>query len=191
VGAGLAYFLVFNVPDSEHYGHQHGHSHQITQPYEEYHVHADFLIYLNDEKVDLSGDAFMTTSEQELHDGAHLHDGNGEVLHLHQAGVTFSEFLASLGITLSNDCLTIDGEEYCTDDQRQLGLYVNYEPYPGDITAYEPLDDDSILLYFGEYDETKITAYMNEVKDDACYYSGTCPERGVAPAESCGLTCDI
>jgi hypothetical protein len=165
--------------------------HSITQTDDAYHVHADFLIYVNDTKLDMNREEFMTTNEQSLHSHAHLHDGNGEVLHLHEPGVTFADFLESLSIVLTEDCLTVENQTFCSTEELQLSLYVNKQPFTGTITEYEPMDDDAILLYYGAYDKDLITTYMNEVKDDACYYSGTCPERGVAPPESCGLTCEI
>lgn len=188
IGASLtAWFIVpsgtlFSSPST---------THSITQTDEEYHIHADFLIYVNDTKLDMNREEFMTTNEQTLHTQAHLHDGNGEVLHLHEPGVTFAAFLESLSLVLTEDCLTVATTAYCTSEESQLSLYVNAEPYPGAITEYEPIDDDAILLYYGAYNKELITTYMNEVKDDACYYSGTCRERGVAPPESCGLTCEI
>ena len=133
----------------------------------------------------------MTTAQQELHEHAHLHDGNGEVKHLHQREVAFAEFLDSLGVTLSDTCIIYEDEEYCSNETKELRLFVNNEPFSGAITDYEITDEDRLLVYYGEYDEETITRYLNEVKNDACYYSGTCPERGVAPPESCGLTCEI
>ena len=169
----------------------HDGTHQITQPDEKYHVHADFLIYIRDEKIDLAEAIYMTTAEQELHEHAHLHDGNGEVKHLHSPEITFVEFMNSLGLNLTDDCLTYEGEKYCSNETEQLRLFVNDESFIGDITEYEITDEDRLLIYYGVYDEEVITSRMNEVKNDACYYSGTCPERGIAPPESCGLTCEL
>lgn len=172
--------------------HNHHDNHQITQPHEEYHVHADFLIYINDELIDLSGDTFMTTSEQELHPEAHLHDNNGKVKHIHAQGITFVEFLESLGIILSDDCILLfDGNEYCSDGASELRLYVNNERFSEDIGSYIPVDDDRILVYYGDPESERIREYIDTVPADACYYSGTCPERGIAPPESCGLTCEL
>ena len=161
------------------------------QHYDEYHVHADFLIYIQDEKIDLEKEIYMTTSEQELHEHAHLHDANGEVQHMHKEGITFAEFINSLGLNVTDECITYDGTEYCSSEEESLLLFVNNEQYEGSITNFEAMDEDRVLLYYGPYDEEKITGYMNEVKNDACFYSGTCPERGIAPPESCGLTCEI
>jgi len=65
------------------------------------------------------------------------------------------------------------------------------ENYTSPITTYVPVDDDRILLYYGEATNTMIATYLENIPDDSCYYSGTCPERGVAPDEECGLTCEL
>lgn len=156
-----------------------------------YHVHADFLIYVNDKVVNLNDDKHMTTHEQEHHEHAHLHDNEGKIQHMHEPGVTFAEFLGSLGIELTNDCLTVNDETYCTDGEEVLLLFVNDEPFKGNVTTFEAMDEDRVLLYYGAYDAQVITDYLDEVGDEACIYSGTCPERGTAPPESCGLTCEL
>lgn len=170
------------------------HEHPIADPSDgEYHVHADFHIYLDDQKLDLAQAELMTTAEQELHDHVHLHDGNGEVVHIHAEGITFAEFLESIGITLSDTCVTRDDAQYCESTEEQLTLFVNGIARTEPFTTYIPADDDSILLYHGPRNAAAeyVQGLIDAVPDDACYYSGTCPERGVAPAESCGLTCEL
>lgn len=191
VGAGLATVI---LPETTSHHHSHDHDqHPIANPYDsEYHVHADFHIVVNGILVNLDGDEFQTTSLQDFHPDAHLHDNNGDVKHIHAEGVTLVSFLESLGITLTNDCITLDNQ-YCTDETSQLALYVNDEGYDGDITQYVPVDNDRILVFYGsnDPDPDQLQSYLDAVPDDACYYSGTCPERGVAPPESCGETCEL
>jgi hypothetical protein len=156
-----------------------------------YHVHADFKIYLGNEAIDLSQEEYMTTAAQELSKHVHLHDNNGDVEHIHLEGVTFAEFLSTLGLTLTNDCLTYDRKEHCSDGNNTLSLFVNEDKYQEPITSYIPNDEDRILVFFGNSADVSIQALLDSVTDDACYFSGTCPERGIAPPESCGLTCEL
>jgi hypothetical protein len=187
---GGGWYLV----DASHLLHDHAEhhdNHPIADPYDtEYHVHADFHIVVNGTQVDLSGDQFQTTSEQELHDELHLHDNNGEVVHIHAENKTFGEFLDSLGIELTEECLTLDSQ-YCTNDTKRLKLFVNNERYQDNITQYVPMDDDRVLLYYGTEDDAFIRERLDAIPADSCYYSGTCPERGIAPPESCGLECEL
>jgi hypothetical protein len=194
--AGVMGMIIGGVSTSIVFGtfapHEHFDRHPIADPTSgEYHVHADFHIVIKDALVDLSTDNYMTTAGQELHPDAHLHDGEGDVKHIHAEGITFSEFLQSLGITVTNECITYDSETFCTDDTYILSLYVENELYAGEIKDYIPVDDERILLYYGTRDNQNLPAYLEAVPDDSCFYSGTCPERGVAPPESCGLTCEL
>lgn len=184
VGASFANIL---LPNHDNHHDQH----PIADPFDsEYHVHADFHIVVNGTLVDLSDDVFQTTSQQELHEHAHLHDNNGDVKHIHAENVTFAEFLDSLQITLTDSCITLDNQ-YCSGETKEVLLFVNNELYTEPISQYVPIDNDRILVYYGVYDLETIQPYLDAVPDDACYYSGTCPERGVAPPESCGETCEL
>lgn len=156
----------------------------------EFHIHADFHIIVNDTLVDLSTDEFQTTSAQSLHPDTHLHNNNGDVKHIHDEGVTFAIFLESLGIDLSDKCITLDNT-YCSDEVNEVLLFVNDELHTSPISQYVPADEDRLLLYYGAKSNPKLNTYLDNVPDEACIYSGTCPERGTAPGEECGLTCEI
>lgn len=176
IGGIVAYNVIFPTPDSS----------------DEYHTHADFLIQIDGNFVDLSKPELMTTSLQQLHKHAHLHDDNGKVLHLHEENISFVEFLSSLGTTLTNNCIIIkDGDEVCANDDKTLVLYVNDNPWTDDILNYIPQDLDRILLYYGDKHDLPDSNLLEGVANDACLYSGSCPERGIAPPESCGLTCEL
>ena len=187
IGATSMYFWQMTQPDHT----DHHDNHPIADPTDgTYHVHADFHIVVRDTLVDLSADMFQTTGLQELHPDAHLHDNNGDVKHIHGQNITFVDFLDSLSITLTDSCLTLDNE-YCSGETEEVLLYVNDALYTEPITTYVPVDDDRILVYYGEATNPMIDTYLENIPDDSCYYSGTCPERGVAPNEECGLTCEL
>jgi hypothetical protein len=157
-----------------------------------YHIHADFLVVVNDEIIDLSKPEFISTSQRKLSDDVHLHDGDGKVEHLHAEGITFANFLSTLGITLTTTCLTLkEAEAICQSNETEVALYVNSERFRGDITTYIPEDLDRVLLYVGASDETVRGNFRSQVEDRACLFSGSCPERGIPPPENCGLTCEI
>jgi len=125
-------------------------------------------------------------------ESAHLHDGNGELEHVHAEDLAFTSFLQSLDITLTADCLALpDQDALCSSEDNEVLLYVNDELYTESLTQYIPEDEDRILLYYGNSQDENLQTYVTEIPSDSCYYSGTCPERGVAPPESCGLTCEL
>lgn len=156
----------------------------------EVHVHSDFAVYVNNQKLDFSQDKYQSSAGHEKNEHIHVHDKNGNVVHRHAEGVTFAEFLHSLGFMLTNDCFTLDtGEEFCTDASTTVALYVNGKEVK-DKTGYINQEKDRILLTVGTAGAT-IDEELASVTDEACVHSGTCPERGVPPVETCGLTCDV
>ena len=159
---------------------------------EEYHIHTDFLVVVEDEIIDLSGNEHMSTATQTLHKHVHLHDNDDNLLHVHHENISFVEFLASLNITLTDSCLTLPSKEVrCTDGTTQLMLYVNNEQFTGPLSSYTPKDLDRVLLYLGTNGNTAEAIFGPKITDEACIFSGSCPERGLPPPESCGLTCEL
>ncbi len=158
---------------------------------DEVHVHSDFIVYLDGEAIDLSADKYQTTAMQTVHAHIHLHDNNDEVIHRHDPGVTLGDFFGSLGFTLTDECITTDTEDaFCSTDDEQLLFFVNGKPLENPA-SYVNKEEDRILVYFGEPDNELIPFLLDEVTNKSCIYSGTCPERGTAPPESCGLTCEL
>jgi hypothetical protein len=155
------------------------------------HVHADFAFYVLGTNVDLTDAKYQSSKESIKHPSIHLHDGFDNVIHRHTKDVTFTDFLSSIGFTLTDSCVTMGtGTQYCTDQTNTLKLYVNGRPKT-DVATYIIKEEDQILLYYGDPQSDNIIKYQEEITEDSCLYSGNCPERGDPPAESCGLTCEI
>ena len=157
----------------------------------EVHVHGDFRMYLSDERIRFTDKKYQSSTEHTHHVSLHFHDGNDEVIHRHADGVTLTDFFKSLGMTLNNDCVTMDtGTEYCTNKNDTVMLIVNGEQV-SKVTEYIFSEEDRILLYYGDPTNPNIEGYVAGITDLSCMYSGTCPERGTPPTESCGLTCEV
>lgn len=158
------------------------------------HTHADFAMYVHGEKIDFSDNAYMSglstddnTHDEEHeyhHEHLHLHDGVGHVIHRHKPGLSLSEFFASIGFELTYDCVVMaENGLVCNDEGIEWKMVMNGEP-----TAWSPdyvfEDLDQILMSYGATDE-QLAAQWEEMTDDACLYSRTCPQRGDPPAENC------
>jgi hypothetical protein len=180
-----AYLLGFISPDSEP-------THPIGSSTDtEVHVHGDFRLYIGDTRIRFTDPKYQSTPEHTHHVSLHFHDGNDEVIHRHANGVTLSDFFASLGMKLTNECLTLDtGKEYCTTETEKLILILNGERTSA-IEDYSINEEDRILVYYGNPTNPNLDGYISGVTDMACMYSGTCPEKGTPPTESCGLTCEV
>lgn len=159
---------------------------------DEVHVHSDWLLHIDGTTYDLTDDRYQSSSMQVLHEHIHLHDNNDEVIHRHDHGVTLEAFMRSLGFTLTDVCITNDlNETFCSDGGNELMVFVNDERI-GDFAEYVNQEEDRILIYYGDPENTLgIRDLLQAITDQSCIYSGTCPERGTPPPESCGITCEI
>ncbi|MDO8480720.1 MAG: hypothetical protein Q7S65_02770 [Nanoarchaeota archaeon] len=152
---------------------------------QEYHAHADFRVVVNGERLDFGQEKYMTEGSFLLSKYVHLHDNDGDVIHVHNNEVALGDFFASLKFKLNKTCLITDMNlTYCTGDGKALQMFVNGKETPA-FHTYEPHDLDRILIIYGNGSD--IEKEINLVTDKACIQSGTCPERGAAYNES--LSC--
>ncbi len=157
----------------------------------EVHVHSDFILHIDGMTYDFTDDKYQSIPGLVRHQDVHLHDNEDHIIHRHAEDITLSDFLSSIGFTLTEGCITTDSStEFCNDNTNQLSLYVN-NLQKDSIADYISQEADRILLYYGSADSNAIADLQAQITDESCIYSGTCPERGIAPPESCGLTCEI
>ena len=160
------------------------------------HTHADFAVYIRNEKIDFARPEFMSDTEgygdeandhddhEHKHPYLHLHDGVGHVIHRHKPGLALAEFFESIGFTMTNSCMTVyKGEQYCDTGKEAWVMIINGEE--GRLQPeYVFTDLDQILLSYGASSMDPMLQWK-EMTDDSCLYSKTCPERGEAPPENC------
>lgn len=164
----------------------------ISQEYRdsEYHIHIDFKVYVEDKFINFSQDKYMS-KEVPLHQYIHLHDMDGYVLHFHEASVSIYEFFESVNMSLNETCFVTDeGEEFCSNEEYSLEMYVNEEKI-GDIMSYHAQDLDRVLVIYSNKSEEEKLVLAEQVTDLACIQSLVCPERGEAYDESscAGTSC--
>jgi len=155
----------------------------------EFHEHFDLGVYVDGQWWDFSQEQYQSSTYDYLHEAIHLHDGNGTVVHLHQEGVSLQAFFETLGFELTAECLASEDQVWCEDEAHDLQVLVN-----GQATNHSqsiPLHDlDRILVWYGTLDHPQPIGLMNQVTDEACIYSETCPERGSPPVENCVASAD-
>jgi len=150
-------------------------------------------MYLNGPRYNFSQEKYMSAENKSLSNFVHLHDLNGKVIHQHASGITLGFFLETLGMKLTDTCLTLDdGTAYCNSGNKILKLYVNGEANTG-YENYDLQDEDRILLSYGAESEPQLQKQINFVSEEACIYSLTCPEKGAPPEEATcvGTTCTV
>ena len=99
---GLAVFVFISQKDSNEVN-----DHEETEE-EHFHIHAGFVVYNEGELVDFSADRYMNfstcgtneedlTPEQIQMEKGHLHDNDGDVVHVHREGGTWRDLFANIG----------------------------------------------------------------------------------------------
>ena len=164
-----------------------------TDP-DDFHAHADFVVYILGQKYDFGLPQFVSDENNSLSERVHIHDLSGNIMHMHARDITLKEFFQSLGWKYENGCIdTIDYDTFCNggnievpDSTLKLKLYVN-----GELNIqnenYIPKDLDRILITYGNETPEQIQQQINSITDESCIQSGKCPERG-SPSNESGCT---
>ncbi len=126
------------------------------------HDHVSMLVFINGEMLDLSQDKYMLKDQF-----VHLEDGDGVVVHRHATGVTLPYFFSTIGISLTQNCITLDtGRQYCDSPSKgkKLLVLVNGEEID-DVTTYEPQHKDKILINYGDDSDVELQFKFNNIPD--------------------------
>ncbi len=121
------------------------------------HYHANFVLYLNGERVRLQDQRYMQDVAScrvdptllSPQDRVHLHQMIDDVVHVHASGVTWGHFFANLGYVLSDDFVVTDsGVRHSAGDGQQLTFVLNGRRAPS-IANQEIRSLDRLLVYQG------------------------------------------
>jgi len=144
------------------------------------HTHADFAVWVDGEKVQfddpkyMSGVSWDDDSHDEKneyhHEHLHLHDEVGTVVHRHKPGLSLQEFFDSLAFTFPEPI-------------ERWTMWINGQQMDFDL-SYVFKDMDQILLT-NSAGSAQVLYELEQLTDDACRYSKTCPWKGDPPAENC------
>ena len=169
------------------------HTHEHSQ--DEFHIHADFLVVLNNSIMNFSNKEFMSELHNEQHSHVHLHDMNGNVIHYHEENITLETFFISLNMSFNQSCfISHENISYCEDETNSLQMFVN-EEMNEEMNSYVAQDLDKILIIYGNYSDDEIEHYIKLVSDEACIYSMICedriPEGGIDSSCVTGASCIV
>lgn len=131
-------------------------SREVQAPAPEYHVHAIFIVYRDNVKLDFSGVQYMhikpctedeveetLTPAEEQQDRAHMHDNIGDVVHVHRRGADWQDLLTNISF----------------DFNAPVTGYRNGQPVSA-ILQTEIRENDRVLILVGNNTdiETKLQA---------------------------------
>ncbi|MFQ5440811.1 MAG: protein-disulfide isomerase [Nitrosopumilaceae archaeon] len=123
------------------------------------HSHTGILVKIFGDTFDFSSPSYQLKNRW-----IHFEGNDGTTLHKHATGVKMGYLFESLAIGLDNQCFVFPNEkEYCNTDTYSLKFYVNGEQV-SDIIDYEPMDDDKILISFGDETSEEIEAQLLELQ---------------------------
>ena len=132
------------------------------------HEHVDFLIYIDGQPMDLNQSQYAMKSQY-----AHIHFGEGDLIHLHAINIPLSWFMDELDLPITENSIDIHGNVYSNDGEKTFKIFLNGEEL-NDID-YPISDEDKILIYYGS--ESDVEAALDLVPDRAIEINNM-PNRG-------------
>lgn len=125
---------------------------QRTKASDNIHYHAGFKIYVGDQLQDYSSSEFMevlecTVDSNHIESAVHLHNNDGDVVHVHGKGMTWGNLIEYVKLSTQN---------------KQLVALVNQQPVV-DLTSIHINPNDSLVLFVDSSAETIETNRLNQV----------------------------
>ena len=122
------------------------------------HAHQGIAVMIFGELMDFSLADFQVQDRR-----IHFEGGEGYTVHRHATGVPIGYFLETLGFRFDNECISFEGEDFCTDDDNSWKFFVNREPV-NNIQEYVGSEDDRILITYGNSISAEISAQLDMVE---------------------------
>ena len=143
------------------------------------HHHANLAVFINGTKLDLSSDKYMeeisacyTQGVIQPKQRVHLHEKNGDLVHVHHEGVTWGHFFNNIGFAITPDYLIDDkGNIYKEDETNSLSFLLNGKPIDNPYNSLIK-SEDRLLINFGPEKEAElIDTKFKEVANNASEYN--------------------
>jgi hypothetical protein len=131
------------------------------------HLHADVKIYINGQSIDFSQRKYQLASSF-----IHFEEGIGDVIHTHATGLTVGHMLKPLGMDFNNNCIVVEKQNYCSDNDRKLKFYVNGQ-LSNEFDNRIIRNLDKYLISYGSENDSEIKKQLDSVTNLAPKYSLT------------------
>ena len=129
------------------------------------HIHADVKVYINGQSIDFSQRKYQLATSI-----IHFEDGVGDVVHVHATGMTIGHLFKSLNGNLNNNCLALENQNYCNENEKKLRFYANGKPN-NELANYIILDLDKILVSYGSESDSELQEQLGSITNLAPKYS--------------------
>ncbi|NDK09673.1 hypothetical protein GW846_02745 [Candidatus Gracilibacteria bacterium] len=142
------------------------------------HYHANFAIYIQGVKIDLSADEFMEDVAACSLSGVvypqsrvHMHNNDDDSIHIHAYGVSWEHFFNNIGYNIGSDF--IYGESVGllqNNENNSLQFVLNGEKL--DFPVFNLINsEDTLLVYYGNEDTQNLNQAYNSIDQDAVEYN--------------------
>ncbi|MBI2658299.1 hypothetical protein HYX08_06435 [Candidatus Woesearchaeota archaeon] len=129
------------------------------------HDHADVKVYINGQAMDFSQRKYQLTARF-----IHFEDGIGDVIHVHATGLTVGHLFKSLGMDFSNNCIAVEGQSNCNEEDKKLKFYVNGQK-SNEFDSRVIKDLDKYLISYGNENDAEIQKQLDSITNLAPKYS--------------------
>jgi hypothetical protein len=166
-------------------------------PPEATHFHANWAIYIDGERLDLSDQRYMEevsscyTVEGEVtpQSRVHMHEGNHDVVHVHHPGATWGHLAGNLGIGLGEGYLILDDGRRIFDGEAGHFTYILNGRALTSVQNQLIASEDRVLISYGfesldelaegRFSRVTTTAGEYNMRDDPATCSGSSEPLGV------------
>lgn len=156
----------------------------VGQPPEEHvHYHANWAVFVDGERLDLTGIRYMEdvfqcmadASQQRPEDRVHMHENDHDVVHVHASGATWGHLLANLGFGIGDDYLETERARYATEAERSLEFILNGSPVAS-IRNLPIGDQDRLLISYGPESAEEVMETQFPVVEESAAQYNTMPD---------------
>lgn len=137
------------------------------------HYHANFALYINGQRDDFKSFTFYEeVAACNVHSGdpkaqAHMHQPNNHLVHVHAAGITWSDFFNNVGYTLGDTLIKTDAGVYITgQDGNKLSFILN-GTVVDNVANMVIQSEDVLLINYGKDDDKTLQQHYGDIPRDA------------------------
>lgn len=129
------------------------------------HLHADVKVYINGRTIDFSQKKYQLASSF-----IHFEEGIGDVIHTHATGLAVGHMFKSLDIDFNNNCIVVEKQSYCNDNDKKLKFYANGQ-LSNEFDNRIIRNLDKYLISYGSENESEIQKQLSSITNLAPRYS--------------------
>lgn len=143
------------------------------------HFHANFYVFINGKQLNFATPEFMEdvsackiTNDILPNERVHLHNNDGDSIHVHHEGVSWQHFFQNIGFTFENEFIYSASwgiQEYTGDSQAKFVLNGKIVKNPTSKLIHS---EDALFIYYGAISDEELLKLANSMPKDAHEYNG-------------------